>query len=71
MSMILDTEKRAKDHIVFALKTRRAEENVRAEINSPRPDIRYPRTPKEPVSVEAALNEVMERFPQTLDYLGK
>jgi hypothetical protein len=71
MSMILDAEKRAKDHIVFALKTRRREEDKRIEDNSVRPQIRLPLTPKEPVNVEIALDEIVARFPRTLDYLAK
>ena len=71
MSMILDTETRAKEHIVFALKRRRPDSDVRTETNYLRPEVRLPLAPKEPVSVEAAINEVMSRFPQTLDYLAK
>jgi hypothetical protein len=69
--MILDTEKRAKDSILFALKFRRVEEKTRIEPSPLRPEIRLPLTPKKPVNVEAVLDEVMERFPKTLDYLAK
>ena len=56
---------------MFALKTRPRAENTRTERDFPRPEARLPLVPKKPVSVEAALDELMTRFPQTLDYLAK
>ena len=71
MSTILDAEKRAKDHIVFALKTRPREEDTRIEHGSMHPKAFLPLAPKEPVNFEIALEEVMARFPKTLDYRAK
>jgi len=58
-----------RDSLMFALKKRRTEAEGRA--SAARPEVRLPLTPKTPMNLDKAIDEVMARFQKTLDYLAK
>lgn len=65
-----DTQERAQESIVFALLRRpQAEEAPMPKF--PRIESRPPRPTSKQPDIEAALDEVMTRFPKALDYLAK
>lgn len=69
-----DVQERARESIVFALKEQKFFEDVVAKVVAPKQERAptfVPQPPQQPVDLDAALDEFINRYPKTLDYLAK
>lgn len=64
------TIERAKDEIVFALKKQAFDARLLASFSRTKEPPKKA-LPAENRNLESAINDMIERFPQTLDYLAK
>lgn len=65
-----DMLEKARDEIVFALKKPMLDRPVREDRSPPKEVVRLP-VKAEACDLESAIDDMIVRFPETLDYLGK
>ncbi len=70
MSIMEFSEKRALEDIVLALRKPKQDQNKSREADTVRVGPRHA-APRQVRDLESAIDDVMKRFPQTLDYLAK
>lgn len=70
-SMTVDIEDSAEETIVLALKVRPGSLEAQDRESPRSAPVRLPQPQKKPVSVDTALDEVLERYPKTLEYLAR